>query len=86
MFSLSLLCSFLVLVWVFGHDVLEVAPKRFHGREFGANLGDFFEGTIELVDVLQDEFEALDRRSVQETLGCTAVCIGVYERCGAVFT
>lgn len=69
MLSLPFLCTLLVLVRVFGHDVLEVTPQRFYRRELGADLGNFFEGTIELVDVLENEFEALYQRSVPWTIG-----------------
>jgi len=69
MLSLPFLCTLLALVRVLGHDVLEVTPQRFYGRELGADLGNFFKGTIELVDVLENEFEALHQRSVSWTIG-----------------
>lgn len=61
---LPLLCALLVLIRIFSHDVLEVTPKRFNGREFGTDLGNFFQGTVQLVDVLEDELETLEDRSV----------------------
>lgn len=56
MLRVPFLRPFLRLVGVFGHDVLKVAPERLYGRELGAHLRDFFEGAVQLVDVLEDEF------------------------------
>jgi hypothetical protein len=49
------------LVRILGHDVLKVAPKRLNGRKLGANLRDFLERAVQLVDVLQDQLKALGR-------------------------
>lgn len=86
MFGLPLLCTLLILVRVLGHDVLEMAPQRFNRGEFSADLSDFLEGSIQLVDVLEDEFEALEARSVSCIVERTAVCSGVYEMRGGGFT
>lgn len=51
---LSLLRALLVLIRVLGHDVLKVTPERLYGRELGADLSNFFQGAVELVDVLED--------------------------------
>jgi hypothetical protein len=48
-------------------------------------LGDFFEGSIQLVDVLEDEFEALEARSVSCIVERAAVSSGVYEMRGSGF-
>jgi hypothetical protein len=39
---------------IFGHDVFEVTPQRFHRCKFVADGYDFFERAIELVDILED--------------------------------
>lgn len=48
----TFLCISLLLVRIFRHDILKVAPERLYRRELVTDLGDFFEGAIELVDVL----------------------------------
>lgn len=82
--SLPLLCTLLVLIRVLGHDILEMAPQRFDGGKFSADLGDFLEGAVQLVDVLEDEFETLELGQSHALLSaqrCAAVCM---RRCGAV--
>lgn len=54
MLCLSLLRALLVLIRVLRHDVLKVTPERLYGRELGADLSNFFQGAVELVDVLED--------------------------------
>lgn len=84
-FSILMLClplwrALLVLALILGHDVLKVTPQRLDGRELGADLRDFLERAVQLVDVLQDELETLRDRLVSGCHACTAVCSGVYEQ------
>lgn len=59
MLSSSLLRTFVLLVWILGHDVLKVTPQRLDGRKFVADRCNFFKRAVEFVDVLQDDFQAL---------------------------
>jgi hypothetical protein len=54
-----LLCAFLRLVRIFRHDVLELTPECFDGRELVSDLCNFFEGAVQFVNVLEDELETL---------------------------
>ena len=52
MFSGPLLRTFMLLVWILGHDVFKVTPQRLDRRKLVADRRDFFERAVELVDVL----------------------------------
>jgi hypothetical protein len=54
-----LLRGLLPFIWILGHDVLKVTPQRLDGRKFVADLSDFLERSIQLVDVLENHFEGL---------------------------
>lgn len=79
MLGLTLLRALLALVLILGHDILKVTPQRFDGCKLSADLGDFFERAVQLVDVLEYGFEALEARSVSRFVERTAVCSGVCE-------
>jgi hypothetical protein len=61
MLRLALVSSLMAVVRILGHDVLKVAPERLDGGKFRADLSDFLQRTVQLVDVLQHKLKALER-------------------------
>jgi hypothetical protein len=61
MLRLALVSGLMAVVRILGHDVLKVAPERLDGRKFRADLSDFLQRTVQLVDVLQHKLKALER-------------------------
>lgn len=58
-----LLLSLLGILGPLGHDVFKLRPQRLDGGELVADGDDGLEGSVQLVDVGEDVFEALETRA-----------------------